>query len=108
MATNFVQERDGSLVVKTEKRGIDVLSDPLLNKGTGFSADERRALNIEGLIPTAVYSIDAQVERALGNRDDIPIPISPVQPGVPSAPPPAANDRLTHTYPAASQPRRGG
>jgi malic enzyme len=67
MATNFVQERDGSLVVETEKRGIDVLSDPLLNKGTGFSADERRALRIEGLIPPAVYTIEAQVERALGN-----------------------------------------
>ena len=48
------------------------------------------------------------VERALGNRDDVPIPISPTHPGVPSAPPPAPNDRLTHTYPAASQPRRSG
>lgn len=67
MTTEFVQERDGSLVVKTQKRGIDVLSDPLLNKGTGFSAEERRALLIEGLIPKAVYTIHAQVERALRN-----------------------------------------
>lgn len=67
MATNFVQARDGSLVVKTDKRGIDILSDPLLNKGTGFSAEERRTLKIEGLLPKAVAEIGAQVKRALDN-----------------------------------------
>ena len=63
MATEFVHESDGSLVFKTDKRGRDVLSDPLLNKGIGFSLKERRELDLEGLLPKAVSSIDAQVTR---------------------------------------------
>ena len=67
MATQFLQERDGSLVVKTDKRGPEVLSDPLLNKGVGFSSEERRDLQIEGLLPKGVCSMDHQVERAFNN-----------------------------------------
>jgi len=75
MATDFKQEPDGSLAIKTDKRGTDVLSDSLLNKGTGFSLDERRALGIEGLIPRVVASMADQVERAHDNilRKDVPL-----------------------------------
>lgn len=67
MATQFENGPGGELVVKTRKRGLEILSDPLLNKGTGFSSEERRALEIEGLIPKAVSSIEDQVERAHQN-----------------------------------------
>lgn len=67
MATLFENGPSGELVVKTSKRGAEVLSDPLLNKGTGFSLRERRDLEIEGLIPSAVSSIENQLERAYQN-----------------------------------------
>ena len=67
MATKFVQGQDGSLVFKTTKRGRDVLSDPILNKGVAFSLEERRELQIEGLLPRAVTDLAAQVQRASQN-----------------------------------------
>ena len=67
MATRFVEGSGGRLHVETRKRGRGLLSDPLLNKGVGFSPEERRSLGIEGLIPFAVSSLDEQVERALAN-----------------------------------------
>ncbi|MBL7498000.1 NAD-dependent malic enzyme [Frankia sp. CNm7] len=53
---------DGGLV--TTARGAEVLDTPLLNKGMAFSPGERRALGLEGLLPSAVLSLDEQLARA--------------------------------------------
>ena len=45
------------------KRGAAVLSDPLLNKGTAFSHEERRLFQLEGLLPTEITDRDTQVSR---------------------------------------------
>lgn len=45
------------------KCGPDLLRFPLCNKGTGFSPDERRRLNIDGALPARHSDIDSQVER---------------------------------------------
>jgi malate dehydrogenase (oxaloacetate-decarboxylating)(NADP+) len=47
--------------------GFDVLRDPLLNKGTGFSEKERDALGLRGLLPPHVLSQGEQAERVLLN-----------------------------------------
>ena len=39
-------------------RGMDLLDTPLLNKGTAFSADERRELGLEGLLPPQAETLD--------------------------------------------------
>jgi malate dehydrogenase (oxaloacetate-decarboxylating)(NADP+) len=54
-------------VLPVTKRGKELLSDPLLNKGTGFPDSERDALGIRGLVPPQVVSIDDQVQRAMEN-----------------------------------------
>lgn len=54
-------------VLPISKRGKELLSDPLLNKGTGFPDSERDALGIRGLVPPQVVSIDDQVQRAMEN-----------------------------------------
>jgi malate dehydrogenase (oxaloacetate-decarboxylating) len=54
-------ESDGSL--RTTLRGRQVLADPRINKGTAFSAEERRALGVTGLIPSGHVSLDQQVTR---------------------------------------------
>lgn len=46
------------------KRGIDLLRDPRLNRGTAFTVEERRALGIEGLLPDVISSSETQVLRA--------------------------------------------
>lgn len=46
------------------KRGLDLLKDPALNKGTAFPLAERRALGLEGLLPPRVESLETQVQRS--------------------------------------------
>jgi malate dehydrogenase (oxaloacetate-decarboxylating)(NADP+) len=54
------------------KRGISLLHDPLLNKGTGFSQKERDALGLRGLLPATQLTIQAQAERVLTNLRRLP------------------------------------
>lgn len=44
-------------------QGIDLLHNPRLNKGTAFSAEERRQFKIDGLLPGRVDSLETQVAR---------------------------------------------
>ncbi|MEB3316850.1 MAG: NAD-dependent malic enzyme [Cyanobacteriota bacterium] len=47
----------------TPLRGAHLLNDPLLNKGTAFTRQERRALGLEALLPWQEETIEGQVER---------------------------------------------
>jgi len=48
-------------------RGITLLQNPELNKGTAFSKAERDVLGLTGLLPPHVCSQEEQVDRVLGN-----------------------------------------
>ncbi len=48
-------------------RGEALLHDPLLNKGTAFSEEERWALGLAGLLPPHVHTIEEQVVRVMDN-----------------------------------------
>jgi len=52
--------------------GMALLRDPLLNKGTAFTEEERDALGLRGFLPPAVLSMQAQVERVLTNLRTLP------------------------------------
>jgi malate dehydrogenase (oxaloacetate-decarboxylating)(NADP+) len=52
--------------------GIALLRDPLLNKGTAFTEQERDALGLRGLLPAHVLSMEAQAERVLTNLRRLP------------------------------------
>ena len=56
-------------------RGADVLRDPLLNKGTGFSAAERQGLRIEGLLPFKSISQEQQAARIYEQLQAQPDPL---------------------------------
>ena len=45
------------------KRGIDVLRDPFLNKGTAFTNEERKELGLVGMLPIGVQSIEDQAKQ---------------------------------------------
>ncbi|MEK6592567.1 MAG: NAD-dependent malic enzyme [Pseudomonadota bacterium] len=56
-------------------RGLDVLRNPLLNKGTGFTEKERDALGLRGLLPPHVHSQEEQAERVLLNLRKLSDPL---------------------------------
>jgi malate dehydrogenase (oxaloacetate-decarboxylating)(NADP+) len=53
-------------------RGLAVLRDPLLNKGTAFTEAERDALGLRGLLPAHVLSIEEQAARIMENLRHLP------------------------------------
>jgi malate dehydrogenase (oxaloacetate-decarboxylating) len=48
----------------TRLRGRQVFGEPRINKGTGFSPDERGALGLVGLMPYKVFSLEQQAARS--------------------------------------------
>ena len=53
-------------------RGMALLRDPLLNKGTAFSEKERDDYGLRGLLPAHVQTMKAQAERILTNLRKLP------------------------------------
>lgn len=47
--------------------GMHYLHDPVLNKGTAFTEEERETLGLRGLLPPAVQSFEEQVMRVMEN-----------------------------------------
>ncbi len=50
-----------------EKRNVDILRDPRLNKSTAFSNSEKEDYGLQGLLPYAVTSQELQKQRVLAN-----------------------------------------
>jgi malate dehydrogenase (oxaloacetate-decarboxylating) len=49
--------------IPTTLRGAGLLGNPLLNKGTAFSREERRSLGLEALLPWQVETLEQQMRR---------------------------------------------
>jgi malate dehydrogenase (oxaloacetate-decarboxylating) len=49
--------------VRIRARGRSVLSNPMLNRGTAFTHEERRALALQGLLPRGVSTLEGQLRR---------------------------------------------
>ena len=60
----FERGEDGVWRARVRGRGRAVLADPLLNKGTGFPEDERRAFGLEGLLSSGQRTLELQAENA--------------------------------------------
>ncbi|GMI06275.1 hypothetical protein TrVE_jg13520 [Triparma verrucosa] len=61
--------------LQVPKRGVDILHDPLFNKGTAFKSGERDRLRFRGLLPPRRLTMDMQAKRMLqairDNNSDI-------------------------------------
>src|SRR4051794_34120373 len=57
---------------ETKARGLAVLNSPLLNKGTAFSSEERKALGLTGLLPAEISTLGSQVKRAYIQYEQLP------------------------------------
>ena len=49
---------------------MELLRDPLLNKGTAFTGEERDALGLRGLLPAVVLTQEQQATRVMTNLQD--------------------------------------
>jgi malate dehydrogenase (oxaloacetate-decarboxylating)(NADP+) len=52
--------------------GVELLHNPLFNRGTGFTEDERELLGLKGLLPPRVLSLEDQATRILENLRNKP------------------------------------
>jgi len=59
--------RSGERYLAVFERGSRIKDDPLLNKGTCFTREERERLGLDGLLPPAVQTQEEQEARAYGN-----------------------------------------
>ena len=51
--------------VETDLTGLDLINQPLLNKGTAFAEGERDAFRLHGLLPPHFGTLEEQVSRRL-------------------------------------------
>jgi malate dehydrogenase (oxaloacetate-decarboxylating) len=58
------QESDGTRRIQIHARGLDVLDDPQVNRGTAFTPAERDHLGLHGLLPHGTETIEQQVDRS--------------------------------------------
>jgi malate dehydrogenase (oxaloacetate-decarboxylating) len=69
-------ERDDIAPYETKQRGMAVLTTPLLNKGTAFTAEEREGLGLTGLLPPVISTLEAQVNSAYIQYQRLPDALS--------------------------------
>jgi malate dehydrogenase (oxaloacetate-decarboxylating) len=51
-------------ILTTDRSGKDLMSDPVLNKGTAFTEEERTEFGLHGLLPPVVETLEQQCVRA--------------------------------------------
>ena len=49
--------------VRIRARGRSVLTNPMLNRGTAFTPEQRQALGLQGLLPSGVSTLEGQLRR---------------------------------------------
>ena len=69
------EDRKKGIIFITDAEGNDVIQAPLLNKGTGFTEEERKTFGLGGLIPPRVLSIEQQVQKIFQRYCRLGLPI---------------------------------
>ena len=66
------QDSAGGPFIETDLFGYELLNDPLLNKGTAFTEEERDAFELHGLLPPSVATLEEQVARRMQAFQQLP------------------------------------
>ena len=61
------QKRSFLKPLKTKQTGVDILHDPLWNKGMAMDMPERDRLNLRGLLPPTIRSLESQAARQMAH-----------------------------------------
>ncbi len=59
----LTRDEQGDYQLRVDATGPALLRDPLLNKGTAFTAEERRTFKLEGLLPNQYNTLQMQARR---------------------------------------------
>jgi len=59
----IIKDDQGEDVYEVDSSGLEILHNPILNKGSAFPIDERRAFRIDGFLPPAPSTLEHQVSR---------------------------------------------
>ncbi|MEM7279661.1 MAG: NAD-dependent malic enzyme [Pseudomonadota bacterium] len=59
----LTRDEQGDYQLRVDAMGPALLRDPLLNKGTAFTAEERRTFKLEGLLPNQYNTLQMQARR---------------------------------------------
>lgn len=57
------RDEKGEDTIEIDAEGVELLHNPILNKGSAFTHEERRLFRIEGLLPPAVSTLEQQIAR---------------------------------------------
>lgn len=60
-------EETHHITLKKNARGVELLHNPVRNKGTAFTDEERNQLGLRGLLPPRVHTQELQVMRVMEN-----------------------------------------
>jgi malate dehydrogenase (oxaloacetate-decarboxylating) len=60
-------------MIETSLSGFDLIKQPMLNKGTAFTDEERDSFGLHGLLPPHVGTLGDQIKRRLRALRDIPL-----------------------------------
>ncbi len=69
MAHSFYRGRDaqGRWELEVPFRGAELIDQPMYNKSSAFTAEERQLYGLSGLLPSAISTIGLQARRVYGN-----------------------------------------
>jgi malate dehydrogenase (oxaloacetate-decarboxylating) len=59
-----MNNNDYDSIIETELSGKDLMSNPVLNKGTAFNYEERIQFDLQGLLPPVIETLEQQCVRA--------------------------------------------
>ncbi len=59
-----LDRESGAQIVETHLRGSSVINQSIVNKGTAFTAKERKELKLDGLLPDGIITLPLQLRRA--------------------------------------------
>ena len=71
----FKREADGHQTVELPLRGLALYGEPLLNKGSAFTAEERQQFGLDGMLPAMQKTMAEQVKRIRNMLDARPEPL---------------------------------
>jgi malate dehydrogenase (oxaloacetate-decarboxylating)(NADP+) len=66
-SSKYFNVANASEPLQVTRRGLDILNNPWLNKGTSFTPKERDALGLRGLLPPYSADMEEQVQRSMEN-----------------------------------------